>query len=400
MVAQATSTADDAASEDEPGPVHPYVGALTGLPGVEHVAVVDISGQHVLGEWGGPAGSADPLLARAREAAERSGRRELEDVVSETPSAFHLSRLVLAGPGHPESVWVALRVARAQGSLPWSRAALAGLDGPTGAPMLRPRIPAPRDADDGPMVTGAGPAVPTPRVVPPPPGPAVVPGPVPVRPPRVQVARTPRVVPVPATAAEPEIAQTTEIAEAAQSTGTTAAAEAARPDMVVEVPRAEVPVTVELRLPPAPVPERRPEPPAAEPVRRSSFAPVMVVAPPPSPVPDDDRTEEPAPMPAPVIFAPDPAAELRDDEPRDDEPWDDEPTATPADVTADVPTGAPAADVAVAPKAPEPGPAPAEPATPAPPAAPEARQAPAAAANPDEPRVMRRLIHGFRRRPS
>lgn len=302
MVAQVTPTVDD--REDEPGPVHPYVEALTGLPGVEHVAVVDISGQHVLGEWGGPAGSADPLLARAREAADRTGRRELEDVVSTTPSAFHLSRLVLAGPGHPESVWVGLRVDRSQGSLPWSRAALAGLDGPTGAPV--PRIPAPREEPSD------GPAVPSPRVVPPPPVPVAAPAP--AEPARVHVTLTARAA-APAPVAPPP-----------------------RADETAETALVEVPTTVELRLPPPQAPEPEPEPPAAapaaEPERRSSFAPVLTVAPPPSPVPDDGTTEEPAPMPAPVVYAPDPAEE---------------------------PAAADAADA-------------------------------------DEPRVMRRLIHGLRRR--
>lgn len=305
MVAQVTPTVDD--REDEPGPVHPYVEALTGLPGVEHVAVVDVSGQHVLGEWGGPAGSADSLLARAREAADRTGRRELEDVVSTTPSAFHLSRLVLAGPGHPESVWVGLRVDRAQGSLPWSRAALAGLDGPTGAPV--PRIPAPRDAPSG------GPAVPAPRVVPPPPVPVMAPAP--AVPARVHVTLTARAA-APAPVAPPPPS-----------------------DVTAETALVEVPTTVELRVPTPqppepqpPEPEPEPERLAAAPERRSSFAPVLTVAPPPSPVPDDGTTEEPAPMPAPVVYAPDPAEQ-------------------------------PAA---------------------------------AAEADADEPRVMRRLIHGLRRR--
>ncbi|GLZ52182.1 hypothetical protein Acsp07_17990 [Actinomycetospora sp. NBRC 106378] len=272
--------------DGEPGPVHPYVEALTGLPGVEHVAVVDISGQHVLGEWGGPAGSADPLLARAREAADRTGRRELEDVVSTTPAAFHLSRLVLAGPGHPESVWVALRVDRAQGSLPWSRAALAGLDGPTGAPV--PRIPAPREEPSG------GPVVPSPRIVPPPPVPLVAPAPA-----------------VPAVPAAPAavVPVRTHVTLTARAAAPAPVAPPPPDDRTAETPLVEVPTTVELRLPAPPAPE--PEPPAAEPERRSSFAPVLTVAPPPSPVPDDGTTEEPAPMPAPVVYAPDPVEEPR-----------------------------------------------------------------------------------------
>ncbi|WP_157647683.1 hypothetical protein [Actinomycetospora chiangmaiensis] len=364
-MAQATSAADDMAGEGDPDPTHPYVEALTGLPGVEHVAVVDVSGQHVLGEWGGPAGSADPLLARARAAADRTGRRELEDVVSTTPSAFHLSRLVLAGPGHPESVWVALRVDRSQGSLPWSRAALAGLDGPTGAPVLRPRIPAPRDPD-GPDV--AGPSVPAPRIVPPPPAPVLAPARVvspPVAPPmpvampvapapRVHVALTARVAtPAPAVAAGP-VPDTAETAVASVAEVAVAqVVEVAEVAQVVEVAEvAEVAETVEIGLPRPVAPVAGVEAPAPEPTRRSSFAPVMVVLPPPSPVPEDGSTEEPAPMPYPVIIAPDPVDRA---------------------VAEDVP------DAEVTPDATEP-----------------TDDAPAES---DEPRVMRRLIHGLRRRP-
>ncbi|MDL5160590.1 hypothetical protein [Actinomycetospora termitidis] len=267
-MAQATPAAEETPREDTTGSAERYVEVLAGLPGAEHVAVVDVSGQHVLGEWGGPEGSADALLERAHAAASRTGRRELEDVVSTTPAAFHLSRLVLAGPGHPESVWVGLRVNREQGSLAWSKAALAGLDGPL-APLAT-RIPTPREAPPGPE---ASPEPPAPTVV-------LAPAPLP-SPPR-----------------------------AAGKVHVTLTARVATP-VVVQEPAAdpsEVATTVELRLPEPAAPEHQPEPPAA-PGPRSSFAPVLTVAAPPSPVPDDGTTEEPAPMPAPVVYAPDPADE-------------------------------------------------------------------------------------------
>ncbi|WP_433798829.1 hypothetical protein [Actinomycetospora sp. CA-084318] len=340
-MAQATSAEDDAADEHPAEPTHPYVEALTGLPGVEHVAVVDVSGRRVLGEWGGPAGSADPLLERARAAADRTGRRELSDVESTTPSAIHLSRLVLANPDHPESVWVAVRIDRAQGNLAWSRAALAGLDHPAGLP----RIPVPRAASERPVATPpeVGPAVPAQRVVPPPPVRASGPVPTPVPPPppaplavpptRAHVTLTARPVPPPPGAPQ-DGAETTETA----------------------VP--EVATTVELAAPALPEP---PEP-VAQPVRATSFAPVMVVAPPPAPVPDDGSFEEPAPMPYPVVFAPDPTADGQPGPQVDAEEVHPEPQAAPVSP--------------VSPVAPEPDPQDA-----------------------DEPRVVRRLIQGLRRRP-
>jgi hypothetical protein len=72
----------------------------------------------------------------------------------------------------------------------------------------------------------------------------------------------------------------------------------------------ETAVTDELAASPLTVPAARPSPentPGAtstDPEQRSSFAPVMVVLPPPSPLPDDGTSEEPAPMPAPIIVAP------------------------------------------------------------------------------------------------
>jgi hypothetical protein len=415
VVAQATPTVDDARGEDEPGPTHPYVEALTGLPGVEHIAVVDVSGRHVLGEWGGPPGSADALLDRAREAADpsRTGRRELEDVVTTTPSAIHLSRLVLAGPGHPQSVWVALRISRSQGSLPWSRAALAGLDGPMGSP-LAPRIPTPREA---PPASGE----PAPTFVPPPPVPApvlVAPtvGPVVPAAPKGRVALTARIATAPLPAVDPgaDTAETTETAialpdaPAVDGPGTTGPATAVTHELVRPVlapaaptsaaptsaaptsaaptsaaptsaapasagptsgtsaPAAPAPTTPAPEPPPAPAPA--PAVPVADPGRRSSFAPVMVVLPPPSPVPEDGRTEEPAPMPYPVIFAPDPTADEVDGDGSDD---GSEPVDAPVSEDADPPEAAPA------------------------PATPDEDPAPAVD---DEPRVARRLIHGFRRR--
>lgn len=327
--------------------------------------MVDVSGRHVLGEWGGPPGSAGALLDRAREAADpsRTGRRELEDVVTTTPSAIHLSRLVLAGPGHPQSVWVALRISRAQGSLPWSRGALAGLDGPMGASHA-PRIPAPREA---PVASGE----PAPTFVPPPPVPAPVVAAPPVAPvapaapaaPKGRVALTARIATAPLPAVDPgaDTAETTETAIALPDAPATDGPETAGPAAAV---------THELARPVlAPAPPADTVVPAADPGRRSSFAPVMVVLPPPSPVPEDGRTEEPAPMPYPVIFAPDPTAEEADgDGSGNDGP---EPVDAPVSEDADPPDAAPT------------------------PTTPEEDAAPAAD---DEPRVARRLIHGFRRR--
>ncbi|MEJ2869431.1 hypothetical protein WCD74_16765 [Actinomycetospora sp. OC33-EN08] len=300
-MAQATTAAEAMPREDTTGTAERYVDTLAGLPGAEHVAVVDASGQQVLAEWGGPEGSADALLDRARADATRSGRRELEDVVSTTPAAYHLSRLVLAGPGHPESVWVGLRVNREQGSLAWSKAALAGLDGPL-APLAA-RIPGPREEP----LAGDAPELPAPTVVP---APATS-----IWPPlttKTHVVLTARVAAPKPVAPQPEAAT----AETTETTET------------------EVATTVELSLSEPAAPEALPEPPSADPGPRSSFAPVLTVAAPPSPVPDDGTTEEPAPMPAPVVYAPAPGAA---------------PTAAPTD--------------------------------------------------PDEPKVMRRLIHGLRPRP-
>lgn len=379
MVAQAASAADDEVREDEPGPARRYVEALAGLPGVEHVAVVDVSGQRVLAEWGGPAGSADAVLDRARRATDPAhrGRRELEDTVSTTASAFHLSRLVLPGAGQPESVWVALRVDRERGSLAWSRAALAGLGGAPGTAFAVPSspvrggapVPEVPDAESHgeavPIAAAAPPApaapapaapalaaphapaapavLPPPRAVPDPPRPAGPAGPPPVPAaagPAAPAASAGDVVPRARTASKARVALT---ARAAPPLPEGPVAPEPGPD-TAEVAVAGAAATVELVLPapfvPAarPSPETDPEPPAPVAERRSSFAPVMVVLPPPSPVPDDGTTEEPAPMPAPIIIAPDPAADM------------------PA------PAGGPA---------PEPT---------------------------DEPAVVRRLIHGLRRR--
>lgn len=299
---EATSTVEDVTSAAGSRGVQRYVDALAALPGAEHVAVVDVAGSRVLGEWGGPAGSAQALLDRARRAAEpsRQGRRELDDVVSTSGSTFHLSRLILAGPGHPESVWVAVRIDRARGSLMWSRGILAGLDGPAVFPR-RPETPghevhraSPEGAagEHQPIAT-ASPQRPT--VVPPPPvgavpiaspsSPAPAPAPAPSK---SWVALRATTEPLPPTA---EIA-----AEISPTTASPAAGEA----VVTEELAAFEPMVPAAR----PSPENAVVPPAAEAQPRSSFAPVMVVPPPASPVPDDGTSEEPAPMPAPTITAP------------------------------------------------------------------------------------------------
>jgi hypothetical protein len=270
VVVETTSAADDVARGAEASGADRYVEALAALPGAEHVAVVDVAGEQILGEWGGPPGSARAVLDRARRAADpsRRGRRELEDAVSTTASAFHLSRLVLAGPGHPESVWVAVRISRARGSLTWSRGVLAGLDGPAAAPLARsapPKVELPQGDDEA--------ADPPPAsVVPPPPAAAST---------KILVALT----------ASVKVATSAQVPTAAETAIT----------VELAAPEPSVPAA---RPSPEDGPEDDPEPLSPVPEQRSSFAPVMVVPPPASPVPDDGTTEEPAPMPAPTITAP------------------------------------------------------------------------------------------------
>jgi hypothetical protein len=352
VVLQATSAADDAArgtesSGAESSGAERYAEALAVLPGAEHVAVVDVAGERVLAEWGGPPGSARAVLDRARREADpsRHGRRELDDIVSTTGSAFHLSRLVLAGPGHPESVWVAVRINRARGNLTWSRGVLAGLGGPAGASVARAATPArevhsarSEAADDAPRASqeeGAASASYAPAVVPPPPPPAPAitsqsAAPVAAPPaPKAQVVLKATAAPLTlkATPAAPTgpVATTASAstgtspsgtAATSSSTSRTATREPSTTDSETGEPSAadtaiaETATTAELVAPRPTVPaartspENRPEPPPAGPDRRSSFAPVMVVPPPPSPVPDDGTSEEPAPMPAPIITAP------------------------------------------------------------------------------------------------
>jgi hypothetical protein len=348
VVVQTTSAADDPAREAEPSGAERYVEALSVLPGAEYVAVVDVAGERVLGEWGGPPGSARAVLDRARRDADpsRHGRRELDDIVSTTSSAFHLSRLVLAGPGHPESVWVAVRINRARGNLTWSRGVLAGLGGPAGASIARPATPAREgqrahseaadDAPSDPHAEGAASASHVPAVVPPPPPPpapaATSPSAAPVAAPpapKAQVALKTTAAPkgpIAPTASAGTGTSTSGTAATSSSTSwtVTGAPSTTEPETrepsttepetgepsTAETAIAETAMTVELVAPWPTVPaartspENQPEPSLPGPDRRSSFAPVMVVPPPPSPVPDDGTTEEPAPMPAPTITAP------------------------------------------------------------------------------------------------
>lgn len=335
VVVEATSAADNTARGAEPSAAERYVQALAALPGAEHVAVVDVAGERVLGEWGGPPGSARAVLDRAHRAADPShhGRREFEDVVATTGSAFHLSRLVLAGPGHPESVWVAVRINRVRGNLTWSRGVLAGLAGPAGA-AARPATPAREvdraqsetadDAPRGPHAEGAASASRAPAVVAPPPpirAPATSQSAVPIAPPaapKAQVAlnatAAPKgpVAPTPSAGADTSTSvavpasisvwtATREPSTTRSETGESRTAETAIPETAATLELA----ASELAVPAARTsPENRPDPSSGGPDQRSSFAPVMVVPPPPSPVPDDGRSEEPAPMPAPIITAP------------------------------------------------------------------------------------------------
>jgi hypothetical protein len=361
--------------------VQRYVDALAALPGAEHVAVVDLAGTRVLGEWGGPAGSAQALLDRARRAAEpsRPGRRELDDVVSTTGTTFHLSRLILAGPGHPDSVWVAVRIDRARGSLTWSRGILSGLDGPGVSPR-RPETPG-REVSQGPAEGAAEEYRPTaasgpqrPTVVPPPPVGAVpspspsspVPAPTPVAS-KSWVALRASAAPLPPTA---EIA-----AEISPTTASPSAGEAVITDELAAVE----PIVPAAR----PSPENLNVSSAGEALPRSSFAPVMVVPPPASPVPDDGRSEEPAPMPAPTITAP----PLEAERPTDIEHSPDEPGVELLDDDrAGRRDGRPAAPLVPRPASPAVLPA-------TPPSAPES----GGPASTDEPTVLRRLFHGLRR---
>ncbi len=420
MVVQATSTADDAARGAEPSGAQRYVEALAVLPGAEHVAVVDIAGERVLGEWGGPPGSARALLERAREAADpsRRGRRELEDLVSTIGPAFHLSRLVLAGPGHPESVWVAVRIDRARGNLTWAKGILAGLGGPAGASFARSATPAgdvrrahaeaTADVPRAPHGEGAASASHAPAVVPPPPAP-------PDHRRRRQLLRSrprrhrrsprhrrsrpaPEVPPAPEARSAPEVpvvpkAQVTLKATAGPK-GPVAASAVAEAAATVElvVPRPTVPAA-------RTSPENRPEPSLPDQSvpgqsmsgqdRKSSFAPVMVVPAPPSPVPDDGTCEEPAPMPAPIITAPPLLPDGRVDDggpPAGSGPDGSGEAGTPDQARPEYSQRNPG--VQLVPRIP--GPSAVRPPRPA-------TSGTDATAFTDEPSVLRRLIHGLRR---
>lgn len=378
---EATSTVDDVTSAAGSRAVQRYVDALAALPGAEHVAVVDVAGTRVLGEWGGPAGSARALLDRARRAAEpsRPGRRELDDVVSTTGSTLHLSRLILAGPGHPDSVWVAVRIDRARGSLTWSRGILSGLDG-AGVPPRRPETPG-REVHQGPaegaaeehrLTAASSPQRPT--VVPPPPVGAVA----------TASSSSPALAPTPlaskswvalrATAAPPP---TTEIAAEISPT-------AASPSAASEAVITDELATFEPIVPAArPSPENAIVSSAPEALPPSSFAPVMVVPPPASPVPDDGTSEEPAPMSAPTITAPPLEAERPTD-------IDSSPGEVGVELLDDDRSGRPDGRPAVplVPRHPSPAVLPATP-----PCPPES----GGPASTDEPTALRRLFHGLRR---
>ncbi|MCD2191866.1 hypothetical protein LQ327_00485 [Actinomycetospora endophytica] len=345
VIAEAATAGDGAAHREKPSAAERYVQVLAVLPGAEHVAVVDVSGERVLGEWGGPPGSAQVVIDRARRAADpsRPGRRELEDVVSTIGTAFHLSRLVLAGPGHPESMWVAVRINRVQGSLTWSRGVLAGLGGPAGdvhrdhVGPAHEQPPGPHEQD--PALPSRAPAV----VPPPPPPPTSIPSTSPSEIPRaVPATRTApttegssngqvtltataphawKATLTPTATVAPETSEAPDTSTPKRAAPATVASRAAIPEAsttgsgteessVADAAIADIAATVELAASHLSVPgarassENRPEPLTLGPDRRSPFAPVITVLPPPSPVPEDGTTEEPAPMPAPIIIAP------------------------------------------------------------------------------------------------
>ena len=395
VLGQTTSTTDAVASEAEASPAQRYLEALVVLPGAEHVVVVDVSGQRILAEWGEPEGSTLAVLDRARRAADpsRNGRRQLEDITSTTASAFHLSCFVIAGPGRPESFWVGLRVDRSRGNLTWSKGALTRLNGLGGLPSSvtpageeHPVVPVADDAEV------AAPAAPAPTVVSPPAPPSPAPAAPPVAAPsKARIALTARAVPLTFTTPDaPEsLPATPRDAVPTADTGD-------EPD-TADTATAEPATTVEMATPPPVVPaartssENRPEPSTPAPPRQSSFAPVMVVLPPPAPIPDDGTFEEPAPMPAPMIVAPDLPVAGRAVETED--------TVAPAADEAGAGDSAPIRPASIHPVPVRRTPEVRHPAVRLPAPVPSAPPRPPAPAPTHEPTITRRLFHGLRRRP-